>query len=237
MIDDGRHAATPGGVQRYRVFGGGGALYVVAVFFLVAAGAAALGAFELAIGAAGVGWAASALSRSLVVELSPTGLTRGLVAAGAFRGRTTVIPWAAVVDLHTTWCRAGDDSALETTVAGRDGRRIRLSTVMGLAGYWACLAEIARRAPAAARSGLTDAVLADGPPARHHVVSAAGTAAALAVLIAALVAMHYVWAQGRSSLGRYLEQTGAADRPAVRACAPGPERGADRRSWLVDSCR
>ena len=69
--------------------------------------------------------------------------------------------------------------------------------------------------PAAARSGLTDAVLADGPPSRHHVVSALGTAAGLSLVLAALVAVHALWAQGRSSLARDLERIGAAGESTV----------------------
>jgi hypothetical protein len=41
------------------------------------------------------------------------------------------------------------------------------------------------------------------------VLAALRTAAVLALLLVALVGLHYVWAQGRSSLARYLEQTGA----------------------------
>jgi hypothetical protein len=185
-------------------------------------GAVAFEAFEVAIGAAALGWAVYWLMRSVVVEVSSTCLTRGLLGMGAFRARTTSIPWSAVAEVHTAWCRPGDDFALETAVRDRVGRSIRLSTAMGLASYWACLAEIVRHAPAAARSGLTDAVLADGPPSRRHVVSALGTAAGLALILAALVAVHALWAQGRSSLARDLERIEAGREPTL--APPVPDR-------------
>jgi hypothetical protein len=90
---------------------------------------------------------------------------------------------------------------------------------MGLDRYWVCLAAVVRAAPRAARSGVTEAVLADGPPAHRHAVSAALTAGALALVLAAMVAVHYLWAQGRSSHARQLEAA-----PGVSA-SPG---GADR---------
>jgi len=217
MTNDARPA--PIAVRRYPLLGGPAAWYLPLLAAVLAAGAAAFEAFDVAIAAAALGWAVHRLTRAVVVEISPAGLTRGLLGVGAFRARTTVMPWSAIVEIHTAWCRPGDDSALETTVRDREGRTIRLSTAMGLAAYWAGLAEIVRRAPAAARPGITDAVLAEGPPARHHVVSAIGTAAGLALVLAAFVTVHYLWAQGRSSLSRDLEQLGAANESAPPACS------------------
>ncbi|MGH7413998.1 MAG: hypothetical protein ACREKJ_07330 [Candidatus Rokuibacteriota bacterium] len=229
------------GVRRYPLLGGAVASAVPLLAGGLAAGAVIVGSLDVAVGVAALGWAGYRLSRSAVVEISPTGLTRGLLAMGAFRARTTVIPWPAIVEVHTAWCGPGDDSALETAVRDREGRVIRLSTAMGLAAYWACLAEIVRRAPAAARSGITDGVLAGGPPARHDVVSATRTAAALALVLVALVSIHYLWAQGRSSLSRDLERIGAAGDPRTPACAPvspsSSGRSGDRRGALGDSCR
>jgi hypothetical protein len=167
------------------------------------------------------------LTRGVVLEISGPGLSRGLLGAGVFRGRAPVMAWSTVTEVHTAWCRPGDDFALETVVRDRDGGSIRLSTAMGLAAYWSCLDEIVRRAPRAARSGLTDSVLADGPPTRRHLVSALGTAAGLALVLAAAVAVHALWAQGRSSLARDLERIGAAEPPAA-ACAGGPSARATR---------
>ena len=222
MANDARPALAPIVARRYPLLGGAAAWYLPLLGAVLGVGAAAFEAFEVAIGAAALGWAVYRLTRSVVVEVSSTGLTRGLLGMGAFRARTTSIPWSAVAEVHTAWCRPGDDFALETAVRDRAGRSIRLSTAMGLAPYWACLAEIVRHVPAAARSGLTDAVLADGPPSRRHVVSALGTAAGLALILAALVAVHALWAQGRSSLVRDLERIEAAREPTL--APPVPDR-------------
>jgi len=220
MTNDARPAPAPIVARRYPLLGGAVAWYLPLLAAVLGAGAGAFEAFDVAIGAAALGWAAYRLTRSVVVEVSSTGLTRGLLGMGVFRARTTSIPWGAVAEVHTAWCRPGDDFALETAVRDREGRTIRLSTAMGLAPYWACLAEIVRHVPSAARSGLTDAVLADGPPSRRHVVSALGTAAGLALVLAALVALHVLWAQGRSSLARDLERIGAAREPTLAPPVP-----------------
>lgn len=215
MTTDARPAPAPIGMRRYPLLGGAAAWYLPLVAAVLAAGALAFEALEVAIVAVALGWAAHGLTRSVVLEISPAGLARGLLGVGAFRTRATVIPWGGIVQVHTTWSRPGDDFALESAVRDHEGRTIRLSTAMGLAAYWACLAEIVRRAPAATRSGLTERVLAEGPPGRHHVVSALGTAAGLALVLAALVAVHSLWAQGRSSLARDLERMGAAGERAI----------------------
>ena len=99
---------------------------------------------------------------------------------------------------------------------------IHFTTAMGLRGYWACLASVGARVPAARRSGLTDALLSNEPPGWRTLLSAAATAGVLALLIVMLVGMHYLFAQGPSSLTRYLEQTGAVG-PAARH-PPFPDR-------------
>jgi len=213
MANDTSQVPTPLGIRRYPVVGGAAAWCLPLLAVLLAAAAAAFRGVDVAAGIAAVGWAVHRLSRSVVVETSPTGLTRGLLALGTFRTRTTVIPWRSVVEVRTAWSRPGDDSALETAVHDGEGRTIRLSTTMGLAAYWACLAEIVHRAPAAARVGLTDGVLADGPPERHDLVAAIRAAAALALVLAAVMAVHYLWAQGRSSLARDLERASAVGEP------------------------
>lgn len=193
------------GVERYRLQGA-----VVAGTVPLLAGAAALaattsGTLDLALVTAVLGWAWYALCRSFLLELSAAALTRGLVLGGRFLPGATVIALDAITAVHTDWRRPGDHSALETIVRDREGRAIRFSTAMGLHRYWACLAAVVGAAPQAARSGVTGAVLADGPPARRHAVSAALTAGALALVLAAMVAVHYLWAQGRSSHARQLE--------------------------------
>jgi hypothetical protein len=241
IVKDVRPAPPPIRVRRYPLIGGAAAWYLPLLAVTLAIGAVAFEAFEVAIGAVAFGWAVHRLTRSVVVEISPTGVTRGLLTLGTFRVRTIVIPWGAIAEVHTAWCRPGDDFGLETAARDHEGRTIRLSTAMGLPAYWACLAEIVRRAPDAARSGITDAVLADGPPARHHVVSAIGTAAALSLVLAAFVTIHYLLAQGRSSLARDLEPIGAAGELTAPACAGGSPSDAgrvgDRRGAPGDSCR
>jgi hypothetical protein len=185
-------AAAPVDIRQYPVLGGAAAWCLVLLAICLAAGALAFKGVEAAAGVAALGWAVHRLSRSLVVETSPTGLTRGVLALGTFRTCTTVMPWRSVTEVYTGWARPGDDSALQTVVRDREGQSICLSTTMGLAAYWACLAEIARRAPAAAHVGLTDDVLAGRPPERRDLVDAARAAAALALVLAAIVAVHYL---------------------------------------------
>lgn len=197
----------PGGVQRYPAVGG-----------LLAICALAAGAWDLALVAAVVGGAI----RGLVIEVSPGGLTRSFAPGGAFVGPTTALPWPAVSEVHTDRRRPGDGSALETIVRGRDAT-IRLSTAMGLAAYWRCLADVAGRAPGASRSGLTEATLADGSPSRRHAVCAAATAGCLGLVIVALVGLHYVRRRGEGSLARHLRDTaGATATPALERCDDGP---------------
>ena len=220
MTNDARPTPAPIAARRYPVVGGAPAMYLPLLAAVLGAGAVAFRAFDVAIGAAALGWAVYRLTRSVVVEVSSTGVTRGVLGIGAFRALPVVIPWGAVAAVHTAWCRPGDDFALETSVRDHAGRTIRLSTAMGLAAYWDCLDEIVRHAPAAARSGLTDAVLGDGPPSRHHLVSALGTAAGLALVLAAFIAVHALWAQGRSSLARDLERIGAAGESTAAPSVP-----------------
>lgn len=188
--------------RQYRIAGGVAAWPIPVVSSLLALGALGLGALELTVSIALLGFVAQTIWRGGVVETSPVGVTRGFLLSGRFVGRTTVIAWGSVASLHTDWRRPGDDTALVTIVRDRDGRSIRLSTAMGLGQYWACLAAVARQAPRAARSGLTDAVLAEGPPGRRGLLSAAATAGALALVVVAVVGVHYLWAQGRSSVVR-----------------------------------
>jgi hypothetical protein len=189
------------------------ALRVPLFTVLMVAGALAVEAREAAVLIGLAGWGIHGLWRGLTIEVSGAGLTRGLVLKGGFVGRTTVIGWRTIEDVHTDWCRPGDDSALETTVRARDGATIRISTIMGLGAYWACLTDIVRHAPPTTATGLTAATLAEAPPARRDVLSAAAPAAALGLIIVAVVLLHYVWAQGPSTPARQPEQTGALSAP------------------------
>jgi hypothetical protein len=180
----------------------------------VALGTAVAGAWDATVTAVVVGCVAHGLGRSLAIEIAPGGLTRGLCLNGGFLGPTTTMSWPAIAEIRTEWCRPGDDTAMQTVVRHRDGATIRFSTAMGIARYRRCLGEIADRALGARRSGLTDAILAEPPAGRRETLAAAATAAALGLTLVALVGLHYVWAQGPSTLARYQD-------PASPAAVPG----------------
>jgi hypothetical protein len=205
-------------VRHVPVVGGIAAWHVPLVTTALCVGAAAVGMLETVLVVALLGFAAQTVVRGVVLEVSPVALTRGFVLNRRFVGRTTVLAWTEVVSVHTEFRRPGDDTALITTVRDGAGRSIHFTTAMGLRAYWGCLAAVARRAAAAQRTGVTDAVLADHAPDRRSVVAAAATAGALALVVVAVVGMHYLWAQGRSSIARHLEQS-APQEPAAR---PGP---------------
>jgi hypothetical protein len=194
-------------VRRYRVVGGAAAWWLPLATTGLVAVALGLDFLELAVAAGVLGSVGHGVSRSLVVESAPAGLTRGVVVRGRFLATAAVMSWRAVREVRTDWARPGDDSALVTTVRDIEGRTLRFSTLMGLNDFLACLAEIARRAPGAARAGLTDALLAEGPPDAHHARSTAMAAGALSLILLALVGIHYIWAQGTSTLARYLDDT------------------------------
>jgi hypothetical protein len=204
-----------GSLRQVPVIGGVAAWHVPLVATTLGLGALGLGLLDLAIAVGVLGFVAQSLLRSVVVEIAPGGLTRGFVLNGRFLGRATAMSWDAVASVHTDWRRPGDDTALATTVRDAHGRAIYFTTAMGLRGYWACLASVTARVPAARRSGLTEALLAGEPPGRRTLLSGAATAGMLALLILLVVGLHYLWAQGPSSLSRYLEQTGATGPPAT----------------------
>jgi hypothetical protein len=194
--------------RRVPVVGGLAAWPVPLVATGLALGALGLGLLDVALAVAVMGFVAQNLLRALVVEIAPGGLTRGLVLNGRFLARSTVMAWPGVASVHTDWRRPGDDTALVTTVRDTQGGAIHFTTTMGLRGYWACLDSVAARVPSDRRSGLTDSILRTGPPGRTAFLSAAATAGALALILGCLVGIHYLWAQGPSTLSRYLEQVG-----------------------------
>jgi hypothetical protein len=202
-----------GELRQYRIVGGVAAWPIPVVSSMLGLGALRLDALEVAVTIALLGFVAQRLWLAGVVEISAVGLSRGFLLNGRFLGRTTVMAWDAVASIHTGWRYPGDDTALVTIVRDCEGRSIRLSTAMGLCGYWTCLAAIVAGAPRATRTGLTDAVLKDGPPGRRNLLSAAGTAGALALVMIALVGVHYLWAQGRSSFARAIDQAGELSEP------------------------
>jgi hypothetical protein len=196
-------------VHRFPVVGGVSAMRVPFVATLVAVGALTVEAWDAAVGAAVIGGIIHVLWRNVVLEVSPTGLSRGFVLRGVFLGPTTVLPWPTIAEVHTDWCRPSDDTALETTVRARDGTTLRFSTAMGVGAYMKCLNKVVGHLPRDVRSGLTEATLGEGQPGRGQMLAAAGTASVLALLLVALIGIYYLWAQGRSTLSRYLEDTSA----------------------------
>ena len=199
-------ASTGDRVRRYHVVGGAAAWCVPLTTAALALAGLALGPLELVVAVGVLGWVGHGVSRSLIVESGPAGLTCGFLLRGRFLGRAAVLPWRAIVEVRTDWGRHADDSTLVTTVRGAAGEAIHFSTLMGVGDFWACLADVMRGAPHAERSGVTDTLLAEGPPARHHARSSAMATAVLALIVLALVGIHYVWAQGQSSLARHLGQ-------------------------------
>lgn len=201
--------------QQYRIAGGIAAWPIPVVAAILGLGALGLQTLEPMLAVALLAVIAQVVWRGGVVEISPVGITRGFMLNGRFIGRTTVLAWSTITNVHTEWRQPGDDTALVTIVRDREGRSIQLSTSMGLRDYCRCLAAIRSAAPLATRSGLTDAVLDDRPPGRQGLISAAATAGALALVVIALVGVHYLWAQGRSSFARHLEQADTAS-PSAR---------------------
>lgn len=194
------------GARRYPIVGGAATWILLLAVAGVAASAGALVGLEVAAAVGVLGWIAHVIARGLVVECGPAGITRGLALHGRFLARVVVIPWRAVTDVGVAWAREGEDAVLLATVRGADGGTIRFSTSMGLRAFWACLADVVRSTPHAGRSGLTTAVLAEGPPDRRHARASAAAVAMLAAILLALAGLHYLWAQGHSSLARYLEE-------------------------------
>lgn len=212
-------------MQRYPVVGGATAWRLPILTTLLALAGLALDAWGLAVGVVVLGWVSHRLWRSVVIEVSPDGLARGWALDGRFVGAPASMAWSAVVAVETDWWEPDDHRALETAIRSRDGTTIRISTAMGLRSYWACLAEIVRRAPGAVHEGLTDATLTGGPPAGRDLLAAAKTAGALALILVAMIGLCYVLAQGRSSLSRYLEETSALPSLQREECRPDPRIG------------
>ena len=205
---------APDSVRHFPLVGGLAAWHVPVVMTPLALGAIGLELPEMAVALVGLGLALHGLVRGGIVEISPRGVTRGFVLNGRFVGRTTVIAWGAVASVHTDWRRPGDDTALQTTVRDDHGHAIHFTTAMGLHAYWTCLAAVAESLPETRRLGLTDAALAGRPLGRRTALPAAATAGALALIIVALAGVHYLWAQGSSSLARSIEPAETAAPPA-----------------------
>ena len=127
--------------------------------------ALAAGQWALVCGLALLGALATSLDRSMVIELSETGVARGSTLRGALRGgylgHARALPWDAIIEVTTVWRAPRDYSVLETFISTSGGATIRFTSRMGFAAYRALIAEIVERAPVARRTGLTEQVLAD----------------------------------------------------------------------------
>lgn len=187
-----REHATLDEPRRYRALGGLASWRVPLVVGVIALGAALAGHWTFACILAAAGLAARGLDRAVVLDVSAMGLSRGVAVAGAFLGPARVIAWRSVDEIATFGRGPRDFTALETVVSSRDAGSIRFSSRMGYAAYRALLAEVARRAPRARRTGLTDELLAaTAPPPRRlsartlALVVAGAFCAALALLVLA----------------------------------------------------
>jgi hypothetical protein len=224
-------ARTAPPVRRYSILGAAVRWPVVWITGTLALATVALGAAEFLVIVLILGILGYRAVCSAMVELSPRGLTRGLVVGGRFLGPTTVMAWGAVASVHSDWRIPGNDFALTTVVRDHEGRAIAFSTAMGIRNYWTCLAGVVAATPAATRSGLTEAILADGPPGRTTLLASARIAAVLGLVLVALVGLHYLWAQGRSSLARHLEPVPGLE-PAAGASGRGSgSTGRPLRAW------
>lgn len=206
---------------RVPVVGGLAAWQLLLGMLMLGLGALGLGLPEMTVLVGVLGLVGQHLVRSVVVEISTRGLTRGLVLNGRFIGRTTVLPWEAIASIDTRWRRPGDDTALATTVRDSEGRTLRFTTAMGLRAYWTCVTSVAAHVPAARRCRLTEAVLTGEPPGRRPILAAAGTAGGLALILAALVGLHALWGQGRGSFQRLLDEDASGNSAITHSSTRG----------------
>jgi len=149
------------GVRRYPAIGGFAACPVPVLFGALAACAAVVADWDVAVALGVLGIALDGLQRAVVLEVSPRGLSRSFAFHGSPLGPSRVVAWSAVDEIVTRWRWPHDFTALETVVVGASGERISFGSVMGIDAYRGLVAEIARRAPEARRTGLTEALLAE----------------------------------------------------------------------------
>ena len=176
--------------RRYRALGGLAGWRVPLIVGVIALGVSLAGYWTFAWVLAAAGLAARGLDRAVVLDVSTMGLSRGVAIAGAFVMPARVIAWRSVDEIATSWRGPRDFTALETAVTSREAGSIHFSSRMGYAAYRALLEEVARRAPRARRSGLTDEVLADAAPPMRRLTAptVALLAAAAFLLVLALLA-------------------------------------------------
>lgn len=164
--------------RRYCAVGGAAAWPVPLAAGFLATVAGLLGDWTLSclpLAAGVIGWT---LQRAVVLDVSPSGLGRGLALGAAFVGPVRILAWPAIDEITTRWQRPRDFTGLETVVTARRVGTIRFTSRMGLTEYRDLVAEVARRAPHAHRRGLTDQLLREVRPPRRRRVGRLGLAVA-----------------------------------------------------------
>jgi hypothetical protein len=183
-------------VRRYRVIGGvaGWRLPLLALLLLLCA--AGLREWTLGAVVALLGATAAALERAQVLEVSPRGLSRGLDLGGRFLVVRVVLGWDTVAEVASDWRRPHDATEIETTVSDASGAWIRFGTRMGLTAYRALLADVARLAPGARRTGLTDQLLDESAaPVLQPGSIDAGLLLAASLIVIWAVALPWIFAR------------------------------------------
>lgn len=150
---------------RYRAVGGVAAWRIPVLCGLILFMVIANDEWAVACIVMAVAFVATSIQRLLVLDVSPTGLCRGLALGPAFLGPAAVLTWSSIAEISSQWRRPRDFTGLETVVVGVDGKtRIAFSSAMGLVTYRGLVAEVVRRAPHARRTGLTEQMLAEARP-------------------------------------------------------------------------
>lgn len=148
------------------------------------------GEWGVAVCLALVGLVGRTLDRAVIFDVSPAGLARGVMLGGRFLTPARVLAWRSIDEITTRWRHERDFTALDTVVTSRDASRVAFSSSrMGFAAYRALLGEVARRAPHARRSGLTDEILAEAATPRRWQLNSRVIAALSGLGVLAVVAV------------------------------------------------
>jgi hypothetical protein len=184
-------------IRHYRALGGLAAWRVPTLTAGLLLGAALLGELEMAIAIAIGGGVLTWIEGSRVIEVSPVGLSEGLLIGGRLLGAPPTLPWHAVTEIDTGWISPRATTALVTEIRGTEGPTIRLTTQMGLRAYRHLVAVAVERAPGARLTGLSRDLLADdGSRAPlHEALADRALMLAAGVLVAWAVALPWIFAR------------------------------------------
>ena len=182
-------------VRRYRAVGGLVAWRIPVLTAGVLLGVGVAGEVVAAVAVALAGAALAWLEGSVVIEVSPAGLSRGLQVGGRFVGLSSVLPWHAVGEIETEWLNPRAATALVTHLRGAGGLSIRFTTRMGLPAYRQLLAVAVGHARGARLTGLTEALVAEAgaAPALHVVLTDRALLVAAGLLVAWAVALPWIF--------------------------------------------